>query len=194
MLDHGHVTMTMVGGCRWGVGKIAGRGNRPDTGGQSQRRRDGQVYKGGRSYIFKYGTKMDMEGTYSYALSTQYGGVGVTCTLVPALLTTDVTLEWNVVFGNLEAFVDMSELYGYGFCHVPTSPGEHRIECVTWRPTGNLAEQARSYFVGGGAQVLSLDVVHTASERSFLRTQAMGTVILELGIITRNFEKFGVEM
>ena len=36
-----------------------------------------------------------------------------------------------------------SELYGYGFCHVPTSPGEHRIECVTWRPTGNLAEQAR---------------------------------------------------
>lgn len=33
----------MVGGCRWGVGKIAGRGNRPDTGGQSQRRRDGQV-------------------------------------------------------------------------------------------------------------------------------------------------------
>jgi len=87
-----------------------------------------------------------------------------------------------------------SELYGYGFCHVPTSPGEHRIECVTWRPTGNLAEQARSYFVGGGAQVLSLDVVHTASERSFLRTQAMGTVILELGIITRNFEKFGVEM
>ena len=66
-----------------------------------------KVYKGGRSYIFKCGTKMDMEGTYSYALSTQYDGVGVTCTLVPALLTTDVTLEWNVVFGNLEAFVDM---------------------------------------------------------------------------------------
>ena len=38
-----------------------------------------------------------------------------------------------------------------------------------------------AYFVGGGAQVLSLDVVHTASERSFLRTQAMGTIILELG-------------
>jgi hypothetical protein len=49
-----------------------------------------------------------------------------------------------------------------------------------------------AYFVGGGPQVLSLDVVHTASERSYLRTQAMGTVILELGIISRNFEKFGV--
>jgi hypothetical protein len=51
---------------------------------------------------------------------------------------------------------------------------------------------ATAYFVGGGPQVLSLDVVHTASERSYLRTQAMGTVVLELGIISRNFEKFGV--
>jgi hypothetical protein len=32
---------------------------------------------------------------------------------------------------------------GYGFCHVPTAPGTHTVECVTWRPTGTLAEQAR---------------------------------------------------
>lgn len=29
-----------------------------------------------------------------------------------------------------------SEIYGYGFCHVPTAPGCHSFECVTWRPVG----------------------------------------------------------
>ena len=32
---------------------------------------------------------------------------------------------------------------GYGFCHVPTAPGNHKLECVTWRPVGTFAEQAR---------------------------------------------------
>ncbi|XP_075225928.1 B9 domain-containing protein 2-like [Lycorma delicatula] len=30
-----------------------------------------------------------------------------------------------------------SELYGYGFCYIPTTPGTHVIECCTWRPIGN---------------------------------------------------------
>ena len=30
---------------------------------------------------------------------------------------------------------------GYGFCHVPTSPGMHRLECVTWCPQGTAPEQ-----------------------------------------------------
>lgn len=33
---------------------------------------------------------------------------------------------------------------GYGFCHLPTSPGTHEIECVCWKPVGNLTEQAAS--------------------------------------------------
>jgi hypothetical protein len=39
-----------------------------------------------------------------------------------------------------------SEIYGYGFCHVPTSPGMHRIDVVTWRPVGTLFQQAQSTF------------------------------------------------
>ncbi|XP_069677122.1 B9 domain-containing protein 2-like isoform X2 [Periplaneta americana] len=27
-----------------------------------------------------------------------------------------------------------SEIYGYGFCHVPTASGNHILDCVTWRP------------------------------------------------------------
>ena len=28
------------------------------------------------------------------------------------------------------------QLAGYGFCHVPTSPGDHKIEIATWQPVG----------------------------------------------------------
>ena len=37
-----------------------------------------------------------------------------------------------------------SEIYGYGFCHVPTSPGMHKVEVVTWRPVGTVFQQAQS--------------------------------------------------
>ena len=30
---------------------------------------------------------------------------------------------------------------GYGFCHVPTSPGMHELQCVTWKPAGSFKEQ-----------------------------------------------------
>ena len=33
---------------------------------------------------------------------------------------------------------------GYGFCHVPTSPGLHELTCVTWRPTGSFFDQISS--------------------------------------------------
>lgn len=86
-----------------------------------------------------------------------------------------------------------SELYGYGFCHVPTSPGNHRIECPCWRPIGDAADQTQSYFIGGGLQLKSPDLVYNSDKRYRLQTQAMGTVMVDLGVITRNFEKYGVE-
>ncbi|KAJ1554266.1 B9 domain-containing protein 2, partial [Cladochytrium tenue] len=33
---------------------------------------------------------------------------------------------------------------GYGFMHVPTTPGKHELECVTWRPTGSTMDQHNS--------------------------------------------------
>jgi len=33
------------------------------------------------------------------------------------------------------------EQAGYGFCHIPTVPGEHDLQCVTWRPTGSISMQ-----------------------------------------------------
>ncbi|XP_029637783.1 B9 domain-containing protein 2 isoform X1 [Octopus sinensis] len=83
--------------------------------------------------------------------------------------------------------------YGYGFCHVPSSPGMHVIECPTWSPTGTLWEQISQYFIGGSAQLRRPDLVYCATDRYRLHTIARGTVTLQLGVILRGFEKFGVE-
>ena len=76
---------------------------------------------------------------------------------------------------------------------VNVSPGNHRIECPCWRPIGDSAEQIQSYFLGGGLQLKSPDLVYNSDKRYRLQTQAMGTVMVNLGVITRNFEKYGVE-
>ena len=86
-----------------------------------------------------------------------------------------------------------SELYGYGFIHIPTSPGAHKLECVTWKPNGTFQEEIMQYFVGGCPQLKSPDLIYNGADRYKLHTQAMGKVHLNLNIILRNFDKYGVE-
>lgn len=85
------------------------------------------------------------------------------------------------------------QLYGYGYCHVPSSPGQHRLQCVTWRPVGTWQEQLAQMFVGGGPQLRSPDLIYSGADRYRLHTEAMGTVELELCVILRHFERYGIE-
>lgn len=86
-----------------------------------------------------------------------------------------------------------TEIYGYGTCHVPATPGFHEIECVTWRPIGSIKDQITSYFVGGGLQLKNPELAIANSESYRLKTVSMGKVHLRLNIILRNFDKYGVE-
>ena len=86
-----------------------------------------------------------------------------------------------------------NQLIAYGFCHVPTSPGLHTIDVVTWRPSGSLRETISNYYVGGGHQLRHPDWLSLVSDRFRLTTTAMGKVHLQLGIVHRNFDKFGIE-
>lgn len=85
------------------------------------------------------------------------------------------------------------ELYGYGYCHVPSSPGQHRLQCVTWRPVGSWQDQLAQMFVGGGPQLRSPDLIYSGVDRYRLHTETMGQVELELSIILRHFDRYGVE-
>ena len=37
-------------------------------------------------------------------------------------------------------------------------------------------------------------LIHSSRDRKKLRTEAMGTVYMKLGVMLRNFEKYGVEI
>ncbi|XP_063687759.1 B9 domain-containing protein 2-like [Bolinopsis microptera] len=86
-----------------------------------------------------------------------------------------------------------TQLVGYGFVHLPTSPGFHKIECPTWQLAGSAMDQVQSYFVGSGPQLINDDVIASGSDRYRLQTIASGTVYLSLFLVTRNFNKFGIE-
>ncbi|XP_055105923.1 B9 domain-containing protein 2 [Symphalangus syndactylus] len=85
------------------------------------------------------------------------------------------------------------QLAGYGFCHVPSSPGTYQLACPTWRPLGSWQEQLARAFVGGGPQLLHGDTIYSGADRYRLHTAAGGTVHLEIGLLLRNFDRYGVE-
>ena len=51
-----------------------------------------------------------------------------------------------------------------------------------------------AFFLGGGPELRSETTIHSSRDRQRLRTEAAGTVHIRLGILLRNFEKFGVEV
>jgi len=85
------------------------------------------------------------------------------------------------------------ELAAYGFCHIPTSPGDHRIEIATWQPCGSTWETIEQQLLGGSAQLRHPDTASSGVDRYRLNTVSMGTVYLRIGLILRNFEKYGIE-
>ncbi|KAI8910621.1 hypothetical protein PhCBS80983_g03667 [Powellomyces hirtus] len=87
-----------------------------------------------------------------------------------------------------------NELYGYGFTHIPTTPGDHTLDVATWRPVLSFWDELSSYFFGTVPALKNTDMVHTPTDRFRLTTCSMGTVHVELGIVLRNFEGYGVAM
>ena len=89
-------------------------------------------------------------------------------------------------------FYGRTFLASYGFTHIPSEPGFHRLECHTWKPVGNFRDQVYAMFEAGSLRLEDNDAVYDGTNRYRLRTEASGKVIVELYVITRNFERFGV--
>lgn len=85
-----------------------------------------------------------------------------------------------------------NELYGYSFVHIPTSPGTHVLEAVSWRPVGSLTDQLWSFFVGASPALRNSEIITSPADRYRINTVSMGKISLELSVITRNFESFNV--
>lgn len=81
----------------------------------------------------------------------------------------------------------------YGVAHLPSTPGHHKIEITTWRPIGSSSEEVSFFFTGGGLRLESTSILSESQERFRLQTESSGTITFDLFIITRNFERFGIE-
>ena len=75
------------------------------------------------------------------------------------------------------------------FVQIETSEGL----VLTFLCSGSAMDQVQSYFVGSGPQLINDDVIASGSDRYRLQTIASGTVYLSLFLVTRNFNKFGIE-
>lgn len=55
---------------------------------------------------------------------------------------------------------------GYGFMHIPSSPGPHRLEINTWKIAPNgWWQSVRERFGGGGAALSKTDLLYSGVER-----------------------------
>lgn len=75
-----------------------------------------------------------------------------------------------------------NELVGYGFTHLPSSPGQHSLDVVTWRPSGSLRDTINHFYLGGGHQLRNPDLLVSSSDRYRLTTIATGKVHVQLSV------------
>jgi len=84
------------------------------------------------------------------------------------------------------------DLAGYGFCHLPSAPGTHTIECNTWRPSGSWKEQLQNFFLGSAPELKNERLVWSGDDRYRLKTVTTGTVTVQVHVILRGFSDAGV--
>lgn len=49
--------------------------------------------------------------------------------------------EMNYVSEEINGSLTFSFKDGYGLLNVPTVPGTHQVECLTWRPAGSFSDR-----------------------------------------------------
>lgn len=88
-----------------------------------------------------------------------------------------------------------ANISGYGFMNIPAQPGPHRLECSTWMPVGNFRQRIMNYITGQRMHLVDqTDIVSRGLGRQNILAQSVGNVHVELCIILRDFEKYGIEI
>ena len=78
-------------------------------------------------------------------------------------------------------------LSGYGFAHLPSTAGPHRIEICLWRPVGSNEQELESYLLGSTLALTSHEPIYESAwrERCRLVTVSAGKIFIDLFVITR---------
>eukprot|EP00485_Elphidium_margaritaceum_P012643 CAMPEP_0202699664 /NCGR_PEP_ID=MMETSP1385-20130828/12874_1 /ASSEMBLY_ACC=CAM_ASM_000861 /TAXON_ID=933848 /ORGANISM="Elphidium margaritaceum" /LENGTH=182 /DNA_ID=CAMNT_0049356655 /DNA_START=24 /DNA_END=572 /DNA_ORIENTATION=- len=96
--------------------------------------------------------------------------------------------------GNIDPYGGR-QVFGYGVCHLPCSPGVHEIECPIWRVVGSTLQEAYSFFLDLKPRLTDTKLVsqNASNDRRKICTVAVGSVKLRISVLLRNFSKFSLE-
>ena len=87
-----------------------------------------------------------------------------------------------------------SILAAYGFSHLPTNPGHHELEVRCWRPSGSVAEELASFFLGTSSCLADESMIFGKAweTRSQLTTVSSGMVKMNVNVLLRFFNEHKV--
>ena len=87
-------------------------------------------------------------------------------------------------------------LLGYGFTHLPTSPGYHRLEIPLWRPSGNQEQELEAFLLGKTPALISHEPLYESAwkERCRLVTVTAGKVFMDIYVVTRFSKQQGLDI
>uniref|UniRef100_A0AC35U5U1 B9 domain-containing protein 2 n=1 Tax=Rhabditophanes sp. KR3021 TaxID=114890 RepID=A0AC35U5U1_9BILA len=116
------------------------------------------------------------------------------CHPIDIHLSTKTIQNWPKIhfeLWHLDSY-DRQEVAGYGTTFIPSTPGYHKLQCHIWRPQGTFKDELMQKILGGGIQLKSLSVLDNPTELMKLHTVAVGRINLNISIILRNFDKYGI--
>ncbi len=91
--------------------------------------------------------------------------------------------------------VGINVLCGYGFCNVPSSPGEHSLDIATWVPSGNLTERLMAFFLGTKPQLKDPSIIantNPGETRFGLKSDSSGVVYVHFEVVSFGLPGHGV--
>lgn len=88
-----------------------------------------------------------------------------------------------------------TNINAYGFLNVPMHPGYHELTCYTWRPVGDIRRRILDYITGYRMHLVdSSDPVINGLQRHAIQAQSMGTITIELNVVMKDFENYGLDI
>uniref|UniRef100_A0A8R1HV61 B9 domain-containing protein 2 n=1 Tax=Caenorhabditis japonica TaxID=281687 RepID=A0A8R1HV61_CAEJA len=84
------------------------------------------------------------------------------------------------------------EIAGYGTLLLPNCAGKHELTSGCWRPRGSWREELVHRLLGGGMQLTSFTALEDPSIREKIVSVSAGTIRLQLNIITKDFQRYGI--
>ena len=85
-----------------------------------------------------------------------------------------------------------SFLGGYGFCNLPSTPGNHDLVVDLWRPVGSVMEDLTANFIGGSPHLRNQEIVHKPNDRFRIKSENSGQVHINVSLILGRATQFQV--